>query len=133
MVKDIPKIIIGSVPGHLKTLRALQMVLLNVFGLWELRAEVEDRLLQRELLAGLPYGIFKVLLAIWLSSYDLASFFKILLQCVWLMMVWDRQRNISRSFLLFCESWYVPIMFIFQPSSSIKSSPAEFQNNVMSI
>ena len=76
---------------------------------------MEDRLLQRELLAGLPYGIFKVLLAIWLSSYDLASFFKILLQCVWLMMVLGQTKEHIKVFpAFFCESWYVPIMFIFQ-------------------
>ena len=62
---------------------------------------MEDRLLQRELLAGLPYGIFKVLLAIWLSSYDLASFFKILPQCVWLMMVLGQTKeHIKVSFFL---------------------------------
>ena len=70
--------------------------------------------------AGLPYGIFKVLLAIWLSSYDLASFFKILPQCVWLMMVLGQTKEhigtYQGLFLLFCESWYVPIMFIFQPN-----------------
>ena len=70
--------------------------------------------------AGLPYGIFKVLLAIWLSSYDLASFFKILPQCVWLMMVLGQTKeHIKVSFFLLfcvCESWYVPIMFIFQPN-----------------
>ena len=51
--------------------------------------------------AGLPYGIFKVLLAIWLSSYDLASFFKILPQCVWLMMVLGQTKeHIKVSFFL---------------------------------
>lgn len=78
MVKDIPKIIIGSVPWPFKNLARCKWFFSMFLGY-----ENEERRRRTEHIyykgnfseAGLPYGIFKVLLAIWLSSYDLASIF----------------------------------------------------------